>query len=206
MATSRARGRGTGRGVLRFAESRKNLAGCAGGLAGLALTFTGAAGAYWPLVVAGLYGAGALIAPPERVAAPHFPDAAEQLDVLRGDFARLQQYVASVQLPPAATGRLTELDALLAALVGHGEWSSDPDSFHTLTRSVREDVPEAIDTYVRARWWTRFAPGNEPPERQLEHQLGLIHEQLTAMAAALQDAEAQRQESLTHYLRERRGN
>ncbi|MFI0979738.1 hypothetical protein ACH4SP_22395 [Streptomyces sp. NPDC021093] len=204
MATSRARP--VGRRLLRFAESRKNLAGCAGGLAGLALTFTGAAGSYWPLVVAGLYGAGALIAPPERVAAPHFPDAAEQLDVLREDFVRLRQYLASIQLPPAASGRLTELDGLLDALVAHGEWHTDPDSFHTLARAVREDVPEAVETFVRARWWTRFTPGNEPPERQLEHQLTLIHEELTTLAAALQDAETQRQESLTHYLKDRRRN
>jgi hypothetical protein len=49
-----------------FLESRKNLTGSACGIAGLALTFTGLAGPYWPVVVAGLYGAGALIAPPER--------------------------------------------------------------------------------------------------------------------------------------------
>ncbi|MEU8892505.1 hypothetical protein [Streptomyces sp. NPDC048442] len=199
MATNRGRGSG----LLRFAESRKNLAGCAGGLAGLALTFTGAAGAYWPLVVAGLYGAGALIAPPERIAAPHFPDAAEQLDVLREDFTRLREYVASLQLPPAAAGRLTELDALLSALVEHGQWSSDPDSFHALTRAVREDVPEAVDTFVRARWWTRFTPGTEPPERHLERQLTLVHEELATVASSLRKAEEQRQESLTYYLEKR---
>jgi hypothetical protein len=41
---------------------------------GLALHFAGLTGSYWPLVVGGLYGAGALIAPPKRPAAPDFPD------------------------------------------------------------------------------------------------------------------------------------
>lgn len=199
MATSRHRGNR----LLAFVGSAKNLAGCAGGLVGLALTFTGAAGAYWPLVVAGLYGAGALLAPPERVAAPHFPDAAEQLDALRGDFGRLREYVASVELPPAASGRLTELDGLLGALVGHEEWASDPDSFHVLRRAVREDVPEAVDTYLRARWWTRFSPGSEPPERLLEHQLRLLQDELTGVAATLRDAVEQERESHAHHLEER---
>jgi hypothetical protein len=198
VATSREKGRGW-----RYVESRKNLAGCAGGLAGLALTFTGAAGAYWPFVVAGLYGALALLAPPERVAVPHFPDAAEQLDVLRADFGRLREYVASVELPPAAAGRLTELDGLIAALAGHEEWASDPDSFHVLRRAVREDVPEAVDTYLRARWWTRFSPGNEPPERLLEHQLRLLYDELLGVAVILRETVEQERESHAHYLEER---
>ncbi len=90
--------------VLRYLESRKNLTGSACGLVGLALTLTGAAGSLWPVVVAGLYGAGALFAPPERPPAPAFPDAAEQLDALRTDLATLRAYLTEVELPPAAAG------------------------------------------------------------------------------------------------------
>ncbi|MFI5802572.1 hypothetical protein [Streptomyces sp. NPDC051561] len=203
MDTSRRRvSRDKGR-VWRYVESGRNLAGCAGGLAGLALTFTGVSGAYWPLVVVGLYGAGALIAPPERLAVPHFPDAAEQLGVLREDFGRLREYVASVELPPAAHGRAVELDGLLGALLGHEEWASDPDGFHVLTRAVREDVPEAVDTYLRARWWTRFTASGEPPERLLEHQLGLVQRELAGVAEGLRDAVERQRESHTYVLEER---
>jgi len=73
-----------------YLESRKNIAGSACGLAGLVLTFTGVAGPYWPVVVVGLYGAGALIAPPERPALPDFPDPSAQLDEVRADFDRLK--------------------------------------------------------------------------------------------------------------------
>jgi hypothetical protein len=55
-----------------------------------------------------------------------------------------------VELPPAAAGRLIELTELLTALLETG--------------------------YVRKRWWTRLAPGQESPERHLERQLGLLHE------------------------------
>ncbi|MFF9911987.1 hypothetical protein [Streptomyces sp. NPDC013457] len=188
--------------VLRFLESRKNLTGCACGIVGLALAFTGAAGSLWPLVVAGLYAAGALIAPPERPPAPAFPDAAERLDALRADFARLREYLGEVELPAAAAGRLAELDELVEALLAPG-WVSDPEQLHVLARAVRQDVLEAVDTFVRTRWWDRVVPGSEPPERHLERQLTALHEEAAALAAALQDAEAIRQQTHTRYLEER---
>jgi hypothetical protein len=195
----------TSKSLLRYVESRKNLAGCGGGLAGLALTFTGVAGAYWPVVVLGLYGAGALLAPPERVAAPSFPSAGEQLDALRGDFAHLLTYVTSVapDLPPVASRKLAELTALLEALLDHGKWGEDPESFHALSRTVRSDVPEAVDTYLRARWWTRFTPGGEQPDQHLVRQLSLVLRDVRGIATSLREAAGMRQESLTRYLEER---
>ncbi|MDT9688502.1 hypothetical protein Q5762_09075 [Streptomyces sp. P9(2023)] len=187
---------------MRYLESRKNLTGSACGIAGIVLSFTGAAGSLWPVIVVALYAAGALIAPPERPPAPAFPDAAEQLDALRSDFTTLRAYLAEVELPPAAAGRLSELDTLFEALLEPG-WVSDPDHLHMLARAVRQDVPEAVDTFVRTRWWSRVAPGSEPPERHLERQLSALHEEAGRIAAALQDAEAIRQEAHTRYLEER---
>ncbi|MFD4572198.1 hypothetical protein ACFWNK_15365 [Streptomyces sp. NPDC058417] len=202
MATSRAGGR-----ALRWLESRKNLTGSACGLAGVALTLTGTAGPYWPVVVAGLYGAGALIAPPERPAPPEFTDPSARLEEIRVDFGRLREYLDGVELPPAAAGRLTELTELLTALLDPG-WitellAQDPEAVHALSRAVRQDVPEAVDTYVRTRWWTRLAPGQEPPERHLERQLTLLHEEAERLAAAVRETEARRQESHTRYLEDR---
>ncbi|GAA3813617.1 hypothetical protein ACFS5L_42830 [Streptomyces phyllanthi] len=194
---------------LGYLESRKNLTGSALGVAGLALTFTGVAGAYWPVVVAGLYGAGALLAPPERPPLPDFPDPSAQLDEVRADFGRLRDYLADIELPPAASGRLTELTDLLTALLDPG-WvaeilARDPEGVHALSRAVRQDVPEAVDTFVRTRWWTRLTPGTEPPERHLERQLTLLHEEFERLAATLRDIEARRQESHTRYLEDRSG-
>ncbi|MEU1268208.1 hypothetical protein [Streptomyces sp. NPDC005799] len=192
---------------MRFLESRKNIAGSAGGLAGLVLTFTGVAGPYWPVVVAGLYGAGALIAPPERPPLPDFPSPSAQLQELRADFDKLGTYLAEVDLPPAAAGRLTELTDVLTALLDPG-WvtevlAQDPEGVHTLSRTVRQDIPEAVDSYVRTRWWTRMAPGSEPPERHLERQLTLLQEEAERLATALRETEARRQETHTRYLEER---
>lgn len=193
--------------ISRYLESRKNIAGSVCGLIGLGMTFTGVAGPYWPVVVAGLYGAGALIAPPERPPLPDFPDPSAQLEELRGDFDKLRGYLAEVELPPAAAGRLTELTELLSALLDPG-WAAellahDPEGVHTLSRSVRQDVPEAVDTFVRTRWWTRLAPGHESPERHLERQLTLLQEEAERLAAGLRETEARRQESHTRYLEDR---
>ncbi|MFI0922822.1 hypothetical protein [Streptomyces sp. NPDC021012] len=188
--------------LLRYAESRKNLTGSALGLVGVGIALTGAAGGLWPLVVGGLYAAGALIAPPERPGTPRFPDAGEQLDALRADFATLRAYLTEVELPPSAREKLTGLATLVEALLEPG-WVSDPDHLHVLGRAVRQDIPEAVDTFVRTRWWSRFTPGAEPPESHLERQLAALHEEATAIAAALRDAEAIRQEIHTRYVEER---
>jgi hypothetical protein len=197
----------TNKNPLRYLESRKNLTGSACGLVGLALTFAGVAGPYWPVVVAGLYGAGALIAPPERPPLPDFPDPSAQLEELRGDFGRLREYLDGVDLPPAAAGRLTELTELLTALLDPG-WvaevlAQDPEGVHALSRAVRQDIPEAVDTFVRTRWWTRLTPGTEPPERHLERQLTLLQEEADRLAVTLREVEARRQESHTRYLEDR---
>ncbi|MFF7773313.1 hypothetical protein ACFZCG_02700 [Streptomyces tanashiensis] len=193
---------GTSSRLLGYAESRKNLTGSVCGLAGVGIALTGAAGGLWPLVVAGLYAAGALIAPPERPDTPRFPDAGEQLDALRADFATLSAYLTEVDLPPAVRDGLTELATLVEALLEPG-WVSDPDHLHVLGRAVRQDIPEAVDTFVRTRWWSRFTPGAEPPETHLERQLTALHEEVTAIAAALRDVEAIRQETHTRYVEER---
>ncbi|WP_427920275.1 hypothetical protein [Streptomyces sp. cg40] len=191
---------------LGYLESRKNLTGSACGLVGLALTFVGVAGPYWPVVVVGLYGAGALIAPPERPPLPDFPDPSAQLAELRDDFEKLGGYLTAIELPPAADGRLTELNQLLAGLLDPQvtqDLAQDPEGVHILSRAIRQDVPEAVDTFVRTRWWTRLAPGTEPPERHLERQLTVLQEEAQQLAANLREAEARRQESHTRYLEDR---
>lgn len=193
--------------ILGFLESKKNLTGCVFGLAGLGLTFTGLAGTYWPVVVAGLYGAGALIAPPERPATPDFAPPSEQLEELRRDFSALTDYLTEVSLPPSAAARLTELTELITSLLDPG-WVADallddPEGVHHLSRTIRRDIPESVDAYVRTRWWSRLQPSADPPEHHLERQLTALHDETRALASGIHEAEARRQESITHYLEER---
>lgn len=204
MATNRA----LGTAFLHYLESKKNLTGSACGLLGLGLTLTGVAGTYWPAVVAGLYAAGALIAPPDLPEPPRPPEPAEELGFVREDFARLREYVAEVDLPAEPAGVLAALLELYAAMLQPG-WvadvlAGDPEAVHALTRAIRTDVPECVDTYNRTRWWTRLTPGGESPERHLERQLSLLREEAERQTADLRETEARRQQTHTTYLEGRR--
>ncbi|MEU1222974.1 hypothetical protein [Streptomyces microflavus] len=206
MATSRPATGAAGR-ALAYLESAKNLTGSACAVGGLALTLTGFAGTYWPVVVAGLYGAGALLAPPARPPAPEFPGPSSRLDGLRDDFTTLREYLDRVDLPPASTEQLGSLTELLAGLLAPG-WVSqalaqDPEGIHVLARAVHRDLPESVDAFVRTRWWTRMAPGQQDPEEQLGRQLALLHGEVEALVAGLREAEEIRQQTHTRYLEDR---
>ncbi|MFD5350179.1 hypothetical protein ACFWJY_42155, partial [Streptomyces anulatus] len=92
-----------------YLESARNLTGSAAALGGLALTFAGFAGAYWPVVVGGLYGAGALLAPPPRPPAPAFEEPWAREDVLGGVLVTRRGEGDRVGLPDAAPERVAAL-------------------------------------------------------------------------------------------------
>lgn len=139
MATSRALGR-----ALEYLESPRNLVGCAAGAGGLGLYFAGLVGSWWPAVVAGLYGAGALLVPGRGQ--PSGPS---------GELAELVARVAAIGLP-ASVGA----DRLLAEL-----GAADPA---LVERIVGWELPVALDGYVRARCWAVLAPGGVDPVAALE--------------------------------------
>lgn len=201
--------RGVAARTVGYLESGRNLTGSVAALGGLALTFAGGAGAYWPVVVGGLYGAGALLAPPRRPPAPAFDAPSSRVGEVRADLATLREYLDRAELPPAAAERLAALTGLLEGVLAPG-WASealadDPEGLHVVARAVRRDVPESVDTYLRARWWTRLAPGARSPEEELERQAALLHGEAQGLVNGLREAEEVRQRSHTRYLEDRGG-
>ena len=83
--------------VLRYLASWKNVAGCVGGLIGLVLHLVGLAGSYWVVVVIGLYGVGALAAPPERIVLVTDPE--EEAGQLRAELDGLVARVRGFAVP-----------------------------------------------------------------------------------------------------------
>ncbi|MFF3068264.1 hypothetical protein [Kitasatospora sp. NPDC057936] len=153
MATSD----GPGRQALKYLESGRNLVGCAGGAIGLGLHFAGLGGAWWPGVVAGLYAAGALLAPGPKDDPPEHPE----LDALVA-------YLRTVPLPPAA-----RVDGLLEALRAAGPGPAAG------RRIVRDGLPLAVAGYLRARTWQPWAGADGPdPEAELAREVGLLSAQL----------------------------
>ena len=121
--------------VLRYLASWKNLAGCTGGLIGLLLHFAGFAGSYWLLVVLGLYGVGALAAPPERIVLVTAPE--EEAGLLRTELDALVLRVRGLNVPTEVPPKLAEIAEVLRGMLDRPrELRADPDALHAVTRLV----------------------------------------------------------------------
>ncbi|MGW3229580.1 hypothetical protein [Kitasatospora sp. NPDC001095] len=196
MATSD----GFGPRVLRYLESARNLVGCAGGAVGLGLHFAGLGGAWWPGVVAGLYGVGALLTPgpgprpgpgPDP-GAPELPGArVPGLEEPRPPAPEPEPKPKPTPEPepaPAPDPELVALaayldtvplppsarvDALLAALRAAGPGP-------VAERIVRHRLPVAVAGYLRARTWQPWAgPGDPDPAVQLGREVDRLTAELS---------------------------
>jgi hypothetical protein len=183
-----------------YLTSAKNLAGCAGGLLGLGLYFLGVAGPYWPVVVAGLYGAGALLAPPEKVSLV-IDDTVAETGRLRSDLDGLTDRVPERRLPPEAAERLDEIVAILRDLLDRADLlTASPDSLYEISRAIRSDLPTSLEAYLNLprRHSARGAASGE-----LVTQLGLIASSVSKTARDVYARETQRMRDHTRYLRDR---
>jgi hypothetical protein len=184
----------------RYLGSVKNLTGCVGGLVGLGLHFAGVAGAYWPLVVAGTYAAGALAAPPEKVSLV-VDDTAAETGRLRADLDRLIARVRSRRTPAEALDRLEEIAATLRDLLGRTDLLS-ADSRYEIARAIRTDLPIGFETYLNLPRWYAARHGEEA-SAELVAQLGLIAASVARTADEAYAAETRRMRDHTRYLRDR---
>jgi hypothetical protein len=189
------------RSILRYVGSTKNLVGCLGGLIGLALYFTGVAGPYWPLVVAGLYGAGAFLAPPEKVVRLVIDDTVEETGRLRADLDGLVERVRTHRTPAEAMARLEEIASMLRDLLDRTDLlSAAPDSLYEVSRAIRVDLPTSFESHLNLpRWYV----GRHGSAEELSAQLGLIAESVRKTADDVYGGEARRMRDHTRYLRDR---
>ncbi|WP_329790681.1 hypothetical protein V1227_01990 [Lentzea sp. DG1S-22] len=185
--------------ISRYLASWKNLAGCAGGLIGLGLHLAGLAGSYWLLVVAGLYGVGALAAPPERITLVTDPE--EEAGALRSELDALVDRVAGLRVPAEAVPRLAEVAEVLRGMLDRPrELRADPDALHAVTRLVGTDLPLSVQSYLNLPWWYAAARGSGA---ELLRQLDLLHADAISVAERFHAADAQRQADHTRYLEDR---
>jgi hypothetical protein len=187
--------------VLRYLGSTKNLAGCAGGIIGLGLHLAGVAGSYWLFVVAGLYGFGALVAPPDRVTLVTDPEQeaaqlARQLDSL---VARVHGFGSRV--PADVLPRLGRISEVLRGMLDRPrELRADPDALHAVTRLIGTDLPLSVQSYLNLPWWYAAA---KQADAELVRQLGLLETDAIRTAERFHATDAQRQADHTRYLEDR---
>lgn len=185
--------------ISRYLASWKNLAGCTGGLIGLGLHFAGLAGSYWVVVVLGLYGVGALLAPPERITLVTDPE--EEAGALKSELDALVRKVHGLKVPDEAAPKVAEIAEVLHGVLDRPrELRADPEALHAVTRLVGTDLPLSVQSYLNLPWWYAAARGSGA---ELLRQLDLLHADAIRTAERFHAADAQRQADHTRYLEDR---
>lgn len=201
MATSRSASARFGR----YLQSTKNLVGSAAGLVGLGLWGFGLTGdLLGPLVVGGLYAAGALAAPPATVSLG-VDDARAEVTALRADLdellTRLHGY--SGRLPVGAAQRLDVVGERLRAVLDRPDLLTGmPDQLHAVHRTIHSDLPTSFESYLNLPRWFGSGRGR-PAGAELLAQLDLIAAGVTRTAEQVFAVEAQRMTDHTRYLADR---
>ncbi|MBP0450343.1 hypothetical protein J5Y04_12355 [Kitasatospora sp. RG8] len=177
-----------GRRVLGYLESTRNLVGCAAGAGGLGLHLAGLGGAWWPGIVAALYGAGVLLWPGGQGGAGGRGGAGgqggsggrggaggpvpPQPRPVWTELEELRVYLRGVPRPPDPA----KLDALLEGLLDRlAELGPGPGTEPV----VGLRLPVAVDGYLRALTWERWRPGAGDPGAELAHEVELMAAGLT---------------------------
>jgi hypothetical protein len=182
----------SGQRLLRYLYSNKNLVGSAGGLAGLALYFTGLVGDLWPLVVGGLYGVGALATPPTRT-----------FDLHSGlDPGNLNRAMAEQER--RLRGRVPD-DVLAAVGRVHGQVREVLERRHALPpgshdafvveRTALDYLPTALESYLNLpRGYANRVPvsNGRTPRQLLLDQLALLESKLGEVIEAIAKGDTDR--------------
>lgn len=147
----------------------------------------------------GLYGVGALVAPPERVTL--VTDPVEEAYALRSELDALVERVRGFRVPDEVAPRFAEIAEVLRGMLDRPrELRADPDALHAVTRLVGTDLPLSVQTYLNLPWWYAAARGSGA---ELVRQLDLLHADAVRTAERFHAADAQRQADHTRYLEDR---
>lgn len=191
--------------VGRYLTSKKNIAGSVGALAGLGLFFAGiVAPPLWPVVVGGLYGIGALLAPKERPvdlrADMDTKDLGKSLDaLLRRIHGRVPQPLEAKVRGIAAT--------IQGILPRSGELAGSQELF-ILQRTVTDYLPTSLEAYMTLpRTYAALKPlrGTKTAQQVLADQLNLLQEQMNEVADAVAQNDADRLLAQGRFLEEKFG-
>jgi hypothetical protein len=194
-----------------YLSSRQNVAGVVGGLVGAGIGVTGVGGAFWPLFVVALYGAGALAMPPRKVTLV-IESASTQASELRKQLSATVQRVDQhgSRMPPPAIDSVHRIGEMLGSILTRPDLLTvAPEELYTAGRIVQTDLPTSLETYLNLPWW--YAAGKRMSSQpnaseQLVQQLALIEKGVTRLADQVYGVEGQRMSAHTEYLKEISGD
>jgi len=192
--------------VTRYLTSKKNIAGSVGALAGLGLFFAGiVAPPLWPVVVGGLYGMGALLAPKERPvdlrAAMDTKDLGRSLNELLKRIHR--------RLPQPLEAKVQGIAATIQGILPRtGELAPGSQELFILQRTVTDYLPTSLEAYMTLpRTYAALKPlrGTKTAQQVLADQLDLLQQQMNEVADAVAQNDADRLLAQGRFLEEKFG-
>ncbi|MFD1545835.1 hypothetical protein [Nonomuraea guangzhouensis] len=193
--------------VLRYLGSTRNIVGSVLALLGLAAHFLGLAGAFWPVVVAALYGVGALLAPPDRVRLT-ISHAEVETAGLRADLDALLRRIDR-RFPADVHTAVDALAEVIRGVLGRAEQlASSPDQLHVVSQTIRSYLPASLEAYAnlpRGYALTRRADRERSAHEELLAQLALLDTQLRRVSDAIHRGDEQALRDQGRFLRDRFG-
>lgn len=193
--------------VLRYLGSTRNIVGSVLALLGLAAHFLGLAGAFWPVVVAALYGVGALLAPPDRVRLT-ISHAEVETAGLRADLDALLRRIDR-RFPGDVQAAVDALAEVIRGVLGRAEQlASSPDQLHVVSQTIRSYLPASLEAYAnlpRGYALTRRADRERSAHEELLAQLALLDAQLRKVADAIHRGDEQALRDQGRFLKDRFG-
>ncbi|MGC5015864.1 hypothetical protein ACLQ2R_34310 [Streptosporangium sp. DT93] len=203
MATSSPGGR-----ILAYAGSTRNIAGCVLALAGVILVFLGVAGTYWPVVVAGLYGVGALLAPADRVRLT-ISHAEVESHRLRADLDTLLEKVGGNRFPADVTRRVGVIAEVAGDILRRADTLVlSPDHLHVVAQTIRDYLPSGLEAYAnlpRSYALTRRGERERSAHEELLAQLDLLDARMRTVAESVHRGDEQALRDQGRFLRDRFG-
>jgi hypothetical protein len=194
--------------VLAYAASTRNIVGCALALAGVVLVFFGVAGAFWPIVVAGLYGVGALLAPADRVSLT-ISHAEVESRRLRADLETLLAKVDRNRFPEDVVAKVDALAEVVRDILRRADaLTSSPDHLHIVSQTIRDYLPSSLETYAnlpRSYALTRRGERQRSAHEELLAQLDLLDTQLRKVAESVYRGDEQALRDQGRFLQDRFG-
>ncbi|GII42295.1 hypothetical protein [Planotetraspora phitsanulokensis] len=194
--------------VLAYLGSTKNIVGSGLAIGGLVLHFVGLAGSLWPIVVGGLYGVGALLAPPDRVRLT-ISHAEVETKQLRADLDALVSKVSGARFPEDVVARVEALAGILRDILARAEaLTSSPDQLHVVSQAIRDYLPTSLEAYAnlpRSYALTRRGERERSAHEELISQLDLLDKGLSTIADAVYKGDEQALRDQGRFLRDRFG-
>jgi len=190
---------------LRYLVSAKNLLGCSLALIGLLLHLFGLFGPFWPLVVVGLYAAGALAGPRRKpkIARDTF-DARE----VRRAVDRAYQMTHG-RMPADVQSRVAQIRQEIIELLPHtADFPVGSQDLYVLRRMAVDYLPMTLEAYLSL-------PSSYATQRRIQagktsldvlrEQLGLLDDKMDEIAEAVRQRDSDRLLANGIFLEERFG-